>query len=112
MISVISNRQGEMEYPHYSDSRFSGEHLVFDDGTGLGGGWDYSDRFPFWGFDKYSEAWAKAVGSSFSTSQPAFWDLFLTEYFQCPATTHQIAASVNPSDGHPIWALKYSKQER
>jgi hypothetical protein len=98
--------------PHYTDKRFDKPQTVFgkeEDGLH----YDYSDRLWQWDYDKAKLAAAKAENSGAVNKSAAWYEAYLSAYFEKPVELKHVLAGVNLSNGYTyaIFGYKFTGEE-
>jgi hypothetical protein len=91
--------------PHYTDSRFDEEQVIFGKKEGKLG-WDYSDRFSSWDYEK-DKAARVAAKDKFEYGTANYFQEYLGWFFEREVVLKCIIAGVNKSNGYPYLVFGY-----
>lgn len=103
--NVVKTKTETLPYVSYSSQRFKRESVIFGkDVPKLS--WQYSDRLREFDYDKHDKAMTAASENNESNTA-AWWEAYLSFYFDADVEIVCIMGVADKSSGHPIHALGY-----
>lgn len=93
-------------YPHYTNEYYRHPRSAF--GREVDGiEYAYSDRLLEWDYSKHQAAWEHAKNNGLTTQTCAFFEAYLSTYFDRPVEILHILAGWNWGNGYPYQVFGY-----
>lgn len=108
------SRTSRLPSCHYSDDRFRNAQTVYGrKAKHKSGGYDYSDRYLQWDYDKWQTGCKNAQAEA--DSDTCDWDVCSVEYYESvlshfhdkPTTIHHVLTGFNVTSGYSYYVFGY-----
>jgi len=111
---AIDSKTQRLPSCHYTEDLFRDAQTVFGrKAKHKSGGYDYSDRYLEWDYDKWREgerlaqAEAKSNKSKWEICSVGYFESILTHFHGKPTTIHHVLTGFNWSDGYSYYVFGY-----
>lgn len=91
---------------HYTDDRFQHPQTIFGR-RNKRTGYDYSDRYPQWDYDKWQEARRIAQESDAVNGSVRYFEIMLTHFHGKKTEIDHVLTGFNLSDGYSYYVFGY-----
>lgn len=110
-VPVTFNKNTPLMMPHYTDERFKQGALTLFGREEKGLHYNYSDRLWQWDYDKAEQSGKVATASGAPHNSAAWYEAYLSAYFDTPVEVRHILGGVNASNGYAYFVFGYRYKE-